>query len=156
MLQFKFKIAHITCLVITAALFSPDWNSKSEKIPLKIREGIQTTPFEVTTSSSDVADEEQFSFTQADYNDESEGETNEWTEQPRQIARQRVENEEPSSLKTSVKEFTKIDANTRSYSMNGIKSNARIRVEQNVRLMFKKMKMKITGQPQDEVLMMTD
>ena len=33
---------------------------------LKIREDIQATPIDVTTSSSDVADEEHFFFTQAD------------------------------------------------------------------------------------------
>ena len=37
-----------------------------EKIRLKIREDIQTTTIEVTTSSSDVADEEQVFFTQTD------------------------------------------------------------------------------------------
>ena len=65
-------------------------------------------------------------------------------------------NEEPSALKTSVKELTKIDGNTTSYSMNGIKANARIRVEQDVDLLLKIMKLKILGQPYDEVLIMTD
>ena len=55
-----------------------------------------------------------------------------------------------------MKEFTKIDGNTTSYSMNGIKANARIRVKQDVDLVLKNMKLKILGQPQDEVLMMTD
>ena len=40
--------------------------------------------------------------------------------------------------------------------MNGIKANARIRVEQDVNLVLKNMKLKILGQPHDEVLMMTD
>ena len=40
--------------------------------------------------------------------------------------------------------------------MNGIKANARIRVEQDVDLVLKNMKKKILGQPQDEVLKMTD
>ena len=40
--------------------------------------------------------------------------------------------------------------------MNGIKANARIRVEQDVDLVLNNMKMKILGQPHDEVLMMTD
>ena len=44
-----------------------------------------------------------------------------------------------------------------SYPMNGgIKANARIRVEQTVDLVLKNMKLKILGQPHDEVLMMTD
>ena len=41
-----------------------------EKIHLKIREDEQLIPNEVTTSSSDVADEEQFFFTQTDVEDE--------------------------------------------------------------------------------------
>ena len=55
-----------------------------------------------------------------------------------------------------MKQFTKIDGNTTSYSMNGIKANARIRVEQDVDLVLKNMKLKILGQPYDEVLMITD
>ena len=54
-----------------------------------------------------------------------------------------------------MKEFTKIDANTTSYSMNGIKAIARKRVEQDVDLVLKNMKMKNLGQTYDEVLMMT-
>ena len=40
--------------------------------------------------------------------------------------------------------------------MNGIKANARIRVEQDVDLVLKNLKLKILGQPFDEVLLMTD
>ena len=55
-----------------------------------------------------------------------------------------------------MKEFTKLDGNTTSYSMNGIKATARIRVEQDVDLVLKNLKLKILGQPFDEVLIMTD
>ena len=55
-----------------------------------------------------------------------------------------------------MKEFTKIDGNTTSHSMNGIKATARIRVEQDVDLVLKNLKLKILGQPFDEVLIMTD
>ena len=127
-----------------------------EKIRLKIREDIQTTPIEVTNSSSDVADEEQFFFTQADKNDESEEQTLEKKEQSKPNAKQWVANEEPPSLKTSVKEFTKIDGNTTSYSMNEIEANEQIRVEQDVDLVLKNLKLKILGQPNEELLMMTD
>ena len=66
-LQFNFKIAHIAGSVNTAADFLSRLELKvTEKIRLKIREDIHTTPVEVTTSSSDVADEEQISFTHAD------------------------------------------------------------------------------------------
>ena len=58
-LQFNFKIAHIAGSVKTAADFLSRLELKvTEKIRLKIREDVQTTPIEVSTSSSDVADED--------------------------------------------------------------------------------------------------
>ena len=57
-LQFNFKIAHIAGSVNTTADFLSRLQLKvTQKICLKIREDIQTTPIEV------VADEEQFFFT---------------------------------------------------------------------------------------------
>ena len=156
-LQFNFKIAHIAGSVNNAADFLSRLELKvTEKIRLKIREDIHTTPIEVTTSSSDVADEEQIFFTHADDGKESEERTLARKEQSRQNAKQWAANEESPALKTSVKVFTKIDLNTTSYSMNGIKANARIRVEQHVDLVLKNMKLKILGQTYNEVLIMTD
>ena len=157
MLQFNLKIAHIAGSVNTAADFLSRLELKvTEKIRLKIREDIHTTPIEVTTSSSDVADEEEFFFTQTDDINESEEQTLERKEQSRQNAKQWAVHQKSPTLKTSVKEFTKIDGNTTSSSMNGIKANARIRVEQDVDLMLMNLKLKILGQPYDEVLMITD
>ena len=156
-LQFNFKIAHIAGSVNTADDVLSRLELKvTEKICLKIREDIQTTPIEVTTSSSDVADEEHIFFTHADDAKESEEQTLERKQQSRQNAKQWAANEELPALKTSVKEFTKIDRNTTSYSMNSIKATARIRVEQDVDLVLKNLKLKILGQPFDEVLIMTD
>ena len=156
-LQFNFKIAHIAGSVNTAAEFPSRLELKvTEKIRLKIREDIHTTLIEVTTSSSDVTDEEQIFFTHADDGKESEEQSHERKEQSRQNAKQWAANEESPALKTSVKESTKIDGNTTSYSMNGIKANARIRVEQDVDLVLRNMKLKILGQPYDGVLIMTD
>ena len=81
-LQFNFTIAHIAGSVNTAA----DFLSRleliiTEKIRLKIREDIPISPIEVTTSSSDVADEEQIFFTHADDAKESEQQTLERKEQ---------------------------------------------------------------------------
>ena len=59
-------------------------------------------------------------------------------------------------MKPSIKEFTKIDGNTTSYSLHGIKANARIRVEQVADLVLKNMKLKTLGQPHDGVLLTTD
>ena len=156
-LQFNFQLAHIAASVNTAADFLSRLEPKvTEKIRLKIREDIHTTPIEVTTFSSDVADEEQFFFTHADDSNESEEQTLERKEQSKRNARQWAANEESPALKTSVKEFTKIDGNPTSYSMNGTEANARTRVEQDVDLVLKNMKLKILGQPYDEVLIMTD
>ena len=72
-LQFNFKIAYIAGSVNTAADFLSRLELKvTEKIRLKMRKDIPTTPIEVTTSSSDVADEEQIFFTHADDGKESE------------------------------------------------------------------------------------
>ena len=156
-LQFNFKIAHFAGSVNTAGDFLSRLELKvTEKIRLKIREDIHTTPIELTTSSSDVADEEKICFTHTDVGKESEEQTLHRKEQSRQNAKQWAANEESPALKTSVKEFTTIDGNTTSYSMNGIKENARIRVEQDVDLVLKTIKLKILGQPYDGVLIMTD
>ena len=86
-LQSNLEIAHTRGLLNTAADFFSGVEVKiTEKIRLKIREDIQTTPIEVTTSSSDVADEEQFFFTQADKENESEKQTFQRKEQSMQGA----------------------------------------------------------------------
>ena len=110
----------------------------------------------MTTTSSDVADEEQFFFTQTDSQNETEEKILQRKEQIRQKAAERVANQEASSLKPSIKEFTKIDGNTSSYSLHGIKANARIRVEQDADLVLKNLKLKLLGQPHDDVLLTTD
>ena len=99
-LQFNFKIAHIVSSVKTATDFLSKLELKvAEKILLKIREDTQTTCIEINTFSSDVTDEEQFFFTQANSEDESEEQTLERKEQPRENAKQYVANEEQPSLK---------------------------------------------------------
>ena len=73
MLQFNFKIARFAGSVNTAANFFSGLELKvTKKIHLEIREDVQTTTIKVTTSSSDVSDEEQFLFTQRDGGDETE------------------------------------------------------------------------------------
>ena len=110
----------------------------------------------MTLSSSDVAAEEQFFFTQKDGEDEPEAQTHVMKEQSWKKATEWVANEEPYSMKPSIKEFTKIDRNTTSYSMDRIKANAPILVEQEVDLVLKNLKHKILGQPHEEVLLTTE
>ena len=142
-LQFNFKIAHIAGSVNTAANFLSRLQLKvTERIRLKIREDVQTTPIEVTTSFSDVADEEQFFFTHTDDQDETDEQILQRKEQSREKAAKRVINQEPSSMKPSIKEFTKIDGNSTAYSLRGIKANVRLRVEQDADLVLKNLKQK--------------
>ena len=94
-LQFNFEIAHLAGSINTAADFLSRMELKvTEKIRLKIREDIQTTPIEVITSSTDVADEEQIFSTQADKNNESQDHNLEWEDQSRRNAKKWVDNEE--------------------------------------------------------------
>ena len=156
-LQFAFKKAHIAGSVNTAADFLSRLELKvTEGIRLMIRKDVQTTPIEVTTSSSDVADEEQSFFTQTDGENKTEEQTLERKEQSRKKATEWVAHEEPSSMKASKKEFTKIDGNATSYSIHGINAKARIQVEQDVDVALKDLKLKTLGQPYDEVLLTTD
>ena len=124
-LQFNFKTAHTAGSVNTAADFLSRRALKlTEKIHLKIRKDVQTTPIEVTTSSSDVADEEQFFFTQADGQNETKEQILQRKEQTQKKAAEWVVNQKPSLMQPSIKEFTEIDGNSTSYSMNRIKANA--------------------------------
>ena len=59
-------------------------------------------------------------------------------------------------MKPSIKEFTKIDGNTTSYSINGIKTSEQIRVEQDADLVLKNLKLKKVGQLHDDVLLASD
>ena len=110
----------------------------------------------MSTSSSVVADEDQFFFTQPDSQDETDEQIIQRQEQSQKKATEWVVNQELSSMKPSIKEFTKIDGNTTSYSINGIKASARIRVEQDADLVLKNLKLKKLGQPHDDVLLATD
>ena len=156
-LQFNFKIAHIAGSVNTAADFLSRLELKvTEKIHLKIQEDVQTTPIEVSISSSDVIDEEQLFFTQPDSQNETEDQILQRKQQSQKKAADWVVNKKLSSMKPSIKEFIKIDGNATSYSINGIKANAQLRVEQDADLVLKNLKLKILGQPHDDMRLATD
>ena len=75
-------------------------------------------------------------------------------------AKQWAMNEQSPVSKTSVKESQTSDhkyrRNTTSYSMKGIKADAQIQEEKDVHFVLNNMKLKILGQPIDEVLIKTD
>ena len=58
-------------------------------------------------------------------------------------------------MKPGIKAFKKIHGNTTPHSINGIKANARIRIEQDADLVLKNLKLKILCQPHDHVLLAT-
>ena len=75
-LHFNVKIAHIASSINAAADVLSRLELKvTEKMRLKIRQDIQTTPIEMTTFSWNVVDEETFSFAQKDNEIESEKQT---------------------------------------------------------------------------------
>ena len=96
-LQFNSKIGHIFNSVNTEADFLSRLKLRdTEKIRLKIWEGVQATTIEVTTSFADVADEKQFFFNQADNENESDEQTLQQKRQSRQDAWELVANKELS------------------------------------------------------------
>ena len=66
-----------------------------------------------------------------------------------------VAKEESSSLRSGVNELKEIDANTTSYSMNGIKSNKGRPVDQDVVLTLKNLKLRKLGRSYEEMLLTT-
>ena len=110
----------------------------------------------MTTSSSKVADEEQIVFTQANNNNGSKKQTPQRKKQSHQAARDWEAKEELSSLRTSNNDFIQIDGNITSSSMNEIEGNAPVRKEKNVGVALKNLKLRILGQPHDEVLLTTN
>ena len=121
----------------------------TEKIRVKIQEDIQTTRIEMTTSFSVVADEKKSSSLMQTLRLIQENST--FSEKNKQGKMLKNANEEPPSPKTSVKEFTKINGNTMTYSLNGIETNARILVD----LGLKNLNLNLLGQLFYEVLLTT-
>ena len=153
-LQFIFKIAHIAGSVNAAASFLSRLQAKvTVEFRLKIQEDIKTTPLEVKTSSSEVAKEKKFFFTQTDDEKETEEQTFEHKSQCKRNKTAKVGNEAPPSMKPSFEEFTRIDGNSMSYSINAIKANSRIRVEQDVDLVLNNLKLKLLRKQHDKVLL---
>ena len=142
-LRFNFKIAHIAGSLNTAADFRSRLELKvTEKIHLKIRDDVQTTPIEVSTPSADVADEEQFFFTQTDGQDETE-------EQMLQRKKQKRMSSKSGTILNEAKyqRIHKIHQPNQSKCRN----TSRARCQSST----KDLKLKILGQSRDDVLLTT-
>ena len=156
-LQFNFKKTHIAGSINTAAAFFFRLELKvREKIHFKKREDVQTTHIDVTTPSSVAAAEEQTSSHKQMLKMKQKKQILQRKEQSWKKATEWVVNQEPSSLKPNIKEFTKIEGYTTSYSINVIRAKARIQVEQTAEIVLKNLKFEILGQPHEDVLLTTD
>ena len=154
-LQFNFKIAHIAGSKNTAADFLSRLKLRViERIRLKSGKMYKQHPLKSQHLLQMLRTKNSFSSHKQMIRMKPKNRS--YKKKQRAKAAEWVVNQEPSSLKPSIKEFTKIDGNTTSYSLHGIKANARIRVEQDADLVLKNLKFKILGQPHDDVLLTTD
>ena len=102
-LQFNSKTAHIAGSAnVTADLVFGNEPKIREKIRFKIREAVLTTPIELTTSSSDVADEKQLFLTKADKVEETGEKILQRKKQSQKKTTEWVANEDPSSMKPNI------------------------------------------------------
>ena len=103
-LQYKFRIMHVAGSKNTAAdFFSRHELTPKEKVQLKLRDDILTSPIEVNLQSSDVADEEQLFFL-PDEEEESEQEIY----ARKALSEQRAINEHEKEMPTEATEVMKI------------------------------------------------
>ena len=111
-LQFMFRIMHVAGSQNTAADFLSRLElTLKEKVQLKLRDDILTTPIDVNLQSSDVADEEQLFFL-PDEEDESEQEIF----ARKALSKRRAIDEHEKELSTKVTEVIKIPLNSAVYS----------------------------------------
>ena len=151
-LQLKFRIMHVAGSQNTAAEFLSRLElTPKEKVQIKLRDDILTSPIEVNLQSSDVADEEQLFFL-PDEKDESEQEIF----ARKALSKRRALDEHERELSTKVTEVIKIPLNSAVYSFGAIKENARIRNEQDADRLLKALKQRISHEEYDKHLLKTE
>ena len=121
-----------------------------EKVQLKLRDDILTSPIEVNLQSSDVVDEEHLFFL-PDEEDESEQEIF----ARKALSKQRAIDEHEKELSTKVTEVIKIPLNSAVYSFGAIKEKTRIRNEQDADPLLKALKLRISHEEYDKHLLKT-
>ena len=125
-LQYKFRIMHVAGSQNTAADSRLELIPK-EKVQLKLRDDILTSPIEVILQPSDVVDEEKLFFL-PDEEEESEQETF----ARKAHSKQRAIEEHGNDLSTKVIEIVKLPLNSAVFSFAAIKEIARIRNEMRI------------------------
>ena len=122
-----------------------------EKVQLKLRDDILTSPIEVNLQSSDVADEEHFFFLA-----DEEAESEQKIFAKKALSKQRAIDEHEKELSTKVTEVIKIPLNSAVYSFGAITENARIRNEQDANPLLKALKLRISHEEYDKHLLQTE
>ena len=151
-LQFKFRVMHVAGSQNTAADFLSRLElTPKEKVQLKLRDDILTSPVEVNLQSSDVADEEQLFFLP---DDEEESEQEIFARKA--LSKQRAINENEKDISPKVSEVTKIPLNSTVYTFEAIKESARIRNEQDADPILKALKLRILHKGYDKHLSKTE
>ena len=151
-LQFRFQVMHLAVSQNTAADFLSRLElTPKEKVQLKLRDDILTSPIEVNLQSSDVADGEQVFFL-PDEEEESEQEIF----ARKALSKQRAINEHEKELSTKVTETIKLPLNSAVYAFGAIKENARIRNEQDADPLLKALKLRILHEEYDKHLLKTE
>ena len=111
----------------------------------------------MTKFSSDVADEDQFFSTHARNGNWSDGQIFNGKTNHGKLKKDKLALKKLFSLKTSINQVTtKVDGSTTSYSSNGIKVSAPIRVGEDVDQRFKNLKLSLAGQPYHDLLLTTN
>ena len=111
-----------------------DWNLRLREETFQDPRGHTNNAHRGDNIFLDVADENQFFFTQANTENESKEKIFERKERSRQDAKEWVANETKSSSNTSVKDLTKGADNAPSFSVNRTKAKAWIQVEHGIDL----------------------
>ena len=114
---------HVACLQNTSADFLSSRINSKEKVQLKLRDDLLTSPIDVILQSFDVADEEQLFFHP---NEEEESEEEIFAR--KELSKQRVPARKKQQIFfTKVTEVVKGSLNAAAYAYGAIKENARIR-----------------------------
>ena len=116
-----------------------------EKIQLKLRDGILTSPIEVNLQSTDFADEEHLFFP-PDEEEESQQEIF----SRKELSKQRAMDVHGNELSTKVTEVIKIPLNSAVYRFGAIVKNARIRNEQDADPLLKAINLRILHEEYDK------
>ena len=119
-----------------------------EKVQLKLRDDILTSPIEINLQSSDVADEEQLFFLP-----EEEEESEQEIFARKAQSKQRAQEDHEKDLSTKVPEIVKLPLSSAVYSFGAIKEHARIRNGQDADPLLKALKLRISHEEYDKHLL---